>query len=88
MRDRIAAVRTPGDAWAMLLTNKNAVIYGAGGAIGTAVARAFASEGAKVFLTGRHLKSLEALAMDIVGAAAQPKQLLSTLSTSKRSRTT
>jgi NAD(P)-dependent dehydrogenase (short-subunit alcohol dehydrogenase family) len=68
MRDRIAAVRTPGDAWAMLLTNKNAVIYGAGGAIGTAVARAFASEGAKVFLTGRHLKSLEALAMDIVGA--------------------
>jgi NAD(P)-dependent dehydrogenase (short-subunit alcohol dehydrogenase family) len=68
MRDRIAAVRTPGDAWAMLLTNKTAVIYGAGGAIGTAVARAFASEGAKVFLTGRHLKSLEALAMDIVGA--------------------
>jgi shikimate 5-dehydrogenase len=29
----------------MLLANKNAVIYGAGGVIGGAVARAFASEG-------------------------------------------
>lgn len=37
----------------MLLENKNAVIYGGGGSIGAAVARAFASEGAKVFLTGR-----------------------------------
>jgi NAD(P)-dependent dehydrogenase (short-subunit alcohol dehydrogenase family) len=37
----------------MLLENKVAVIYGAGGAIGGAVARAFAREGAKVFLTGR-----------------------------------
>jgi 3-oxoacyl-[acyl-carrier protein] reductase len=35
----------------MLLENKNAVIYGAGGAIGGAVARAFAREGAKVFLS-------------------------------------
>jgi NAD(P)-dependent dehydrogenase (short-subunit alcohol dehydrogenase family) len=33
----------------MLLKDKVAVIYGAGGAIGGAVARAFASEGAKVF---------------------------------------
>jgi 3-oxoacyl-[acyl-carrier protein] reductase len=37
----------------MLLQNKNAVIYGGGGAIGAAVARAFAREGAKVFLAGR-----------------------------------
>ena len=36
----------------MLLENKVAVIYGAGGAIGGAVARVFASEGAKVFLAG------------------------------------
>jgi S-adenosylhomocysteine hydrolase len=35
---------------AMLLENKNAVIYGGGGTIGGAVARAFAREGAKVFL--------------------------------------
>jgi NAD(P)-dependent dehydrogenase (short-subunit alcohol dehydrogenase family) len=37
----------------MLLEDKVAVIYGAGGAIGGAVARAFAAEGAKVVLTGR-----------------------------------
>ena len=34
----------------MLLENKVAVIYGAGGPIGGAVARAFAREGARVFL--------------------------------------
>jgi len=38
----------------MLLENKVAVIYGAGGAIGSAVARAFAGEGVKLFLTGRN----------------------------------
>ena len=37
----------------MMLKNKVAVIYGAGGAIGGAVARAFAGEGATLFLTGR-----------------------------------
>jgi 3-oxoacyl-[acyl-carrier protein] reductase len=37
----------------MLLENKNAVIYGAGGVIGGAVARKFAHEGARVFLAGR-----------------------------------
>ncbi len=42
----------------MLLKNKNAVIYGAGGAIGRAVALAFAEEGAKVFLTGRNYEKL------------------------------
>jgi len=46
----------------MILKNKNAVIYGAGGAIGSAVARAFAREGAKVFLTGHSLNSLEIVA--------------------------
>jgi 3-oxoacyl-[acyl-carrier protein] reductase len=37
----------------MLLEDKNAMIYGAGGAIGGAVGRAFAREGATVFLAGR-----------------------------------
>nr|MDQ4040446.1 SDR family oxidoreductase [Actinomycetota bacterium] len=37
----------------MLLQSKNAVIYGGGGSIGGAVARAFAREGARVFLAGR-----------------------------------
>jgi NAD(P)-dependent dehydrogenase (short-subunit alcohol dehydrogenase family) len=48
-----------------LLTGKNAVIYGAGGAIGGAVARAFAREGATVFLTGRGPRALESLAEEI-----------------------
>jgi NAD(P)-dependent dehydrogenase (short-subunit alcohol dehydrogenase family) len=53
----------------MMLKDKVAVIYGAGGAIGGAVARAFAAEGAKLFLTGRHLAPVEAVAKDIVSAA-------------------
>jgi NAD(P)-dependent dehydrogenase (short-subunit alcohol dehydrogenase family) len=52
-----------------MLKDKVAVIYGAGGAIGGAVARAFAGEGAKVFLTGRLLAPVEAVAKDIVSAA-------------------
>ena len=53
----------------MMLKDKVAVIYGAGGAIGGAVARAFAAEGANLFLTGRHLAPVEAVAKDIVSAA-------------------
>ena len=52
----------------MILQDKVAVIYGAGGAIGGAVARAFASEGAKVHLTGRNLAPVETVAKDIVSA--------------------
>lgn len=47
------------------LENKNAVIYGAAGAMGSAVARAFADEGAKVFLAGRTATTLDALADEI-----------------------
>ncbi|MBC7829958.1 MAG: SDR family oxidoreductase [Chitinophagaceae bacterium] len=49
----------------MLLKNKHAVIYGAAGSIGSAVARAVAHEGATVFLTGRTLDKLEKLANEI-----------------------
>jgi NAD(P)-dependent dehydrogenase (short-subunit alcohol dehydrogenase family) len=52
----------------MMLTDKVAVIYGAGGGIGGAVARAFASEGASVFLTGRDRAPVDAVAEDIVAA--------------------
>ncbi|WP_042417199.1 SDR family NAD(P)-dependent oxidoreductase [Streptacidiphilus anmyonensis] len=52
----------------MLLKDKIAVVYGAGGAIGGAVARAFAAEGATVFLTGRRLPTVEAAAKEIVAA--------------------
>lgn len=46
----------------MLLAGKNAVIYGAGGAIGGAVARAFADAGATIHLVGRSVAKLEATA--------------------------
>jgi NAD(P)-dependent dehydrogenase (short-subunit alcohol dehydrogenase family) len=49
----------------MLLENKIAIVYGAGGAVGGAVARAFAREGAKVHLTGRDQRRLDAVARDI-----------------------
>ena len=52
----------------MMLQNKVAVVYGAGGAIGSAVARAFASEGAEVFVTGRNLAPVEAVAKEVVAA--------------------
>ena len=52
----------------MMLKDKVAVIYGAGGGIGSAVARAFASEGAKVFLTGRHLAPVEVVAKEVLAA--------------------
>ena len=49
----------------MLLENKVATIYGAGGSIGSAVARAFAREGATVFLAGRTQASLDKVANEI-----------------------
>lgn len=52
----------------MLLENKNAVIYGGGGHIGGAIARAFAREGARVFLAGRTLAKLDAVANEISAA--------------------
>src|SRR5260370_1128965 len=61
----------------MLLTNKNAVIYGAGGAIGSAIAHAFAREGARGFLTGRRMASVDAVAREILdgGGRAQMAQV-------------
>ena len=51
------AARTAADAGTSstsgLLAGKTAVIYGAAGAIGSAVARAIAREGARLFLAGR-----------------------------------
>ncbi len=53
----------------MLLDGKNAVIYGAGGSIGGAVARALAREGARVHLAGRTREPLEAVAREIRSSA-------------------
>jgi NAD(P)-dependent dehydrogenase (short-subunit alcohol dehydrogenase family) len=55
----------------MLLENKNAIVYGAGGGIGGGVARTFAQEGARVFLAGRTRKTLEAVAADIKSAGGK-----------------
>ena len=52
----------------MMLKDKVAVLYGAGGGIGGAVARAFASEGASVFLTGRDRAPVDAVGQDIAAA--------------------
>ena len=48
-----------------LLPNKQAVIFGAGGAVGQAVAREFAAQGATVFLSGRRLAPVEEVAHEI-----------------------
>jgi 3-oxoacyl-[acyl-carrier protein] reductase len=59
----------------MLLKNKVAVIYGGSGAVGSAVAHAFAEEGARVFLGGRSLEKLEHVANEIRIAGGQAEAL-------------
>src|SRR5258708_6688755 len=52
----------------MMLQNKNAVIYGAGGSLGGAVAKGLAAAGARVFLTGRNISSVQKVADEILTA--------------------
>ena len=61
----------------MLLERKTAIIYGGGGAIGGAVARAFAREGATLYLAGRTLDRLKQVAEAIrsAGGAAEAAQI-------------
>ena len=61
----------------LLLEDKSAVIYGGGGSIGGAVARAFGREGARVFLAGRTAAKLEKVAADIraAGGAAETAEV-------------
>src|SRR5262249_37119004 len=61
----------------MLLEGKTAVIYGGGGSIGGAVARAFGREGASVFLAGRTQSRLEEVAEQIrsAGGVAETAQV-------------
>jgi 3-oxoacyl-[acyl-carrier protein] reductase len=49
----------------LLLKDKNAVVFGGGGSMGGAIARAFAREGANVFLAGRSPKNVQSVADDI-----------------------
>jgi NAD(P)-dependent dehydrogenase (short-subunit alcohol dehydrogenase family) len=48
-----------------LLQDKHAIIFGAGGAVGAAVAKEFAAQGATVFLSGRTLGAVGQVAQEI-----------------------
>jgi NAD(P)-dependent dehydrogenase (short-subunit alcohol dehydrogenase family) len=56
-----------------LLHDKRAVVFGAGGSIGAAVARKFAAEGAAVFLAGRSERTLDAVTRQITEAGGRAK---------------
>jgi 3-oxoacyl-[acyl-carrier protein] reductase len=56
-----------------VLQDKNAVVFGAGGSIGAAVAKEFAAEGAVVFLAGRTRASLEAMAKQITASGGEAR---------------
>ena len=71
----------------MLLKNKKAVIYRAGGGIGGAVARAFAREGAKVFLAGRAIARSTHSQRKSVPLEESSRRLKSMRSTTKPSLT-
>jgi 3-oxoacyl-[acyl-carrier protein] reductase len=60
----------------MLLTDKNAIVWGGGGAIGGAVARAFAREGARVFLAGRTRATLDRVAEAVRAAGGRAETAL------------
>lgn len=55
----------------MLLQDKVVIVHGGGGAIGGACARAFAQEGARVFLTGRTADPLRRVMDDIIAAGGR-----------------
>jgi 3-oxoacyl-[acyl-carrier protein] reductase len=61
----------------MILQHKNAIIYGAGGSIGSTVAKALAATGARVFLTGRNPGPVQKVADEIVasGGIAEAAQV-------------
>ena len=55
----------------MLLQNKNAIIYGGGGSLGSAVSKALAREGAKVFVTGHHKENIQKTVDEIIAAGCK-----------------
>ena len=54
-----------------ILQGKHAVVFGAGGSIGAAVAKEFAAEGAEVFLAGRTKSNVEEVARQITAAGGR-----------------
>src|SRR5271165_2057026 len=59
-----------------ILRNKNAVIYGGGGSLGSTIAKAIAKEGANVFLVGRRLSSVKEVAEEIVESGGRAEAAL------------
>lgn len=55
----------------MLLQNKNAIIYGAGGWLSSTIARAFGAAGANVFVSGRNLDKVQKVADAIIAAGGK-----------------
>ena len=55
----------------MQLEGKVAIVYGAGGPMGGAVARAFGTEGARLFLAGRTISKVRAIADEIESAGGR-----------------
>jgi len=55
------------------LQKKNAVVFGAGGSIGAAVAKEFAAEGADVFLAGRTRSNIEEVAKQVATAGGRAR---------------
>jgi 3-oxoacyl-[acyl-carrier protein] reductase len=53
------------------LRDKRALVFGAGGSIGAAVAKEFVAEGAEVFLTGRTKANIETAAKQIAAAGGR-----------------
>jgi len=51
-----------------ILQGKHAVVFGAAGSVGAAVAAEFAAEGAEVFLAGRTKSNIEEVAQQIIAA--------------------
>jgi NAD(P)-dependent dehydrogenase (short-subunit alcohol dehydrogenase family) len=61
----------------MLLQNKNAVLFAAGGSVGGAIARGLAKAGARVFLSNHHIEPVQKLAVEIIadGGNAEAAQV-------------
>ena len=55
----------------MLLKDRTAIVYGGSGAVGGAVAKAYAREGAGVFPAARNRDKLAALAAEITAAGGK-----------------
>src|SRR5262249_10086450 len=54
-----------------VLEGKHALVFGAGGSIGAAVAKEFAAEGAEVFLSGRNKSNVEDVTKQITAAGGR-----------------